>query len=65
QEIERYVHAYGAAATTNNIAQVVIREKRAIQWQPLKEGLVSLHTDGASKNQEIAECGGLIRSSNG
>ncbi|MCI61169.1 ribonuclease H, partial [Trifolium medium] len=52
QEIERYVHAYGATATTNNIAQVVIREERTIQWQPPKEGWVSLNTDRVSKNQE-------------
>jgi hypothetical protein len=41
------------------------RQKVEIAWQYPKEGWVSLNTDGASRGDVTAGCGGLIRNFEG
>ncbi|MCI31187.1 ribonuclease H, partial [Trifolium medium] len=54
---------------TTDVSHIVIAARQklevAISWQQPEEGWICLNTDGASRGDTIAGCGGLFRNSNG
>jgi ribonuclease HI len=59
------VEEYSAAVS--NSEDIMTRDKvvRLISWKQPKPSFVSLNTDGASKEHQLAGCGGIVRGSQG
>ncbi|PNX84595.1 ribonuclease H [Trifolium pratense] len=45
--------------------EVVVNSVSLIGWVPPKENFVKVNTDSASKNNNVAGCGGVVRGSHG
>ncbi|GAU10505.1 hypothetical protein TSUD_419400 [Trifolium subterraneum] len=56
----RYMTADVSSVVLSNSTKVEV----SIAWQCSEEGCLSLNTDGASRGESIAGCGGLLRNSN-
>jgi ribonuclease HI len=65
QFVWKKVEEYNSAASNNE--EIMERDKviTMIGWKPPKPSFVSLHTDGASKEQHLSGCGGIVRGSQG
>jgi hypothetical protein len=52
-----------------NVSNIVLSTRQQMEidiaWQQPEEGWVVLNTDGASRRDVAAGCGGLLRNSNG
>jgi hypothetical protein len=56
---------YWNAITSNNIVATCNHGVAMIKWSPSKPSFVKLNTDGAYKDKQIADCGGVIRGNEG
>jgi ribonuclease HI len=65
QHVLKMVDDYVQAKRSNEIVVQRHQSVVMVRWLPPKELYVKVNTDGASKGNEIAGCGGLIRGSQG
>jgi ribonuclease HI len=64
-EVLKRVHIYDVTANNNAVVHQHNNVIENIHWQPPSLGWIRLNTDGASKGEDIAGCGGVLRGNNG
>jgi L1 cell adhesion molecule like protein len=60
-----WVHQYQQANISHVATQVSYKEVAHIGWKRPEGDWIMLNTDGASRGNSVAGCGGLLRNSNG
>jgi hypothetical protein len=65
QVISQQLRDYVAAISNDKVVEGRPRTVVLIGWSPPRTSFVKLNTDGASKDNQIAGCGGVIRGCQG
>ncbi|PNY12120.1 3-ketoacyl-CoA synthase, partial [Trifolium pratense] len=65
KEIHRSTQLYEMHSSVQSTVNLVERVVTNVRWLPLEPGWVRINTDGASKGDEVAGCGGMIKGEDG